>query len=141
MTDEVSWNPARTFRSLSGGGNVRRNKNSLPRADRRESDWKGRRRLLAVLVFLLLLVLVVRRADALALLAFFGIVHALLLRIVMCVLVLRVIRVLTLLRRLVLMAVLHILPALFVLHGLKSLRSLDASVWRRSRANIAFSRP
>jgi hypothetical protein len=56
-------------------------------------------------------VLVVRRADALALFSFFRIVHTELLRMILLP-VLRVIRILTLLRRLVLMSVLHILPAL-----------------------------
>jgi hypothetical protein len=69
---------------------------------------------LAVLVFLLLFVLVVRRADALPLLAFPGIVLTLFLGM-FSLPVLRVVRVIALLRHLVLMYMLHILPALLIL--------------------------
>jgi hypothetical protein len=64
-------------------------------------------------MLLLFFVLVVRRANALPLFAFFGIIHTHLLGM-LSLPVLRVIRVLALLRRLVLMPVLHILPALLV---------------------------
>jgi hypothetical protein len=72
------------------------------------------RRALAVRVlFLLLPFLVVWRADALALFAFFGVVHAHLLRM-LGLPILRVVRVLTFLGRLVLVAMLVVLPALLV---------------------------